>query len=349
MRYKTLYWQDSAVYLLDQTLLPAEIVYRKIVTPIQMHDAIKRLVVRGAPAIGCAAAFGCLLDLPRTPDTKPIARYIVAQADYLMTARPTAVNLFWAAKRMKKRANELQKMPAKIFTAHLLKEAQNILNEDMAQCKKIGEHTLKILPKRKSRKVIGILTHCNAGALATAGTGTALAGIYLAARKKINVHVYADETRPLLQGARLTAWELTQAKIPVTLLCDNMAAKIMSEGKIDCVIVGADRIVANGDAANKIGTLGVAILAQCFGIPFYVVAPTSSFDLTLKSGREIPIEQRDGDEVRKCGEQYLAPKNVDVYNPAFDMTPVELISAIITERGVIKKPTTAAILKHFKS
>ncbi|GHT01130.1 methylthioribose-1-phosphate isomerase [Planctomycetales bacterium] len=354
---RTLYWRSGAAWILDQTLLPEKKVYLRIDTPPKMFAAIRKLAVRGAPAIGCAAAFGCLLTAlkaKKTP-TAALVKQICRDADYLATSRPTALNLFWALERMKKAADAHAALPPSKFQAAVLAAAQNILDEDAARCRQIGENGLRFLRPRADGKPLGILTHCNAGALATGGGGTALAPIYLAAERfaaerfaaerQMPLRVFADETRPLLQGARLTAWELSRAQIPVTLICDNMAAQVMREGKIDLVIVGADRIAANGDTANKIGTSGVALLAAHFKIPFYVAAPSSTFDLTLKDGGQIPIEQRDGDEVRKINGKFVAPRAVAVYNPAFDVTPANLITAIIHERGVIERPTTGKIAR----
>jgi methylthioribose-1-phosphate isomerase len=248
---------------------------------------------------------------------------------------------------MKKTARENAALPPREVQARLLAEAENILAEDADSCRRSGENGLPFLRPRSGEisvaRPLGILTHCNAGALATGGCGTALAPIYRAAEKGLPLRVFADETRPLEQGARLTSWELAQAKIPTTLICDNMAAQVMREGKVDLVIVGADRIAANGDTANKIGTGGVAILARQFQIPFYVAAPSSTFDADCATGADIPIERRSADEVRKIGGRFIAPKNVEVYNPAFDVTPAELITAIFTERGAIAAPTAAKI------
>ncbi|MDR0868731.1 MAG: S-methyl-5-thioribose-1-phosphate isomerase [Planctomycetota bacterium] len=345
-------WRSGAAWILDQTLLPEKKVYRRIDTPPKMFAAIRQLAVRGAPAIGCAAAFGCLLTAlkaKKTP-TAALVKQIRRDADYLATSRPTALNLFWALDRMKKAADEYAALPPPEFQAAVLAAAQSILDEDAARCRQIGENGLRFLRPRVDGKPLGILTHCNAGALATGGGGTALAPIYLAVERfaaegQAPLRVFADETRPLLQGARLTAWELSRAQIPVTLICDNMAAQVMREGKIDLVIVGADRIAANGDTANKIGTSGVALLAAHFKIPFYVAAPSSTFDLTLKDGTQIPIEQRDGDEVRKINGKFVAPRSVAVYNPAFDVTSADLITAIIHERGVIERPTAGKIAR----
>lgn len=342
----TLTWDNGCVKMIDQTLLPE--IYRVIAikTPQKMWDAIKRLVVRGAPAIGCAAAFGALLGIWKSAakDTSKLLALLNETADYLATSRPTAVNLFWALDRMKRVAAAQVKLAPEAFKLRMLKEAEAIFAEDKKMCRAIGRHALPLIPKQK--EPFGILTHCNAGGLATSGYGTALAVMYAAAEAGRNIQVYSDETRPLLQGARLTVWELMQAKIPVTLICDNMASQVMKEGRIGMIVVGADRIAANGDAANKIGTCGVAILAKHYGVPFYVAAPSSTFDLSTRTGSGIPIEQRDGKEI-KCGfGRWTAPRTATVYNPAFDVTPAGLISGIITERGIIQKPNAKRVQEH---
>lgn len=346
---RALAWKNNAVRLLDQTRLPEEVVYVDVATPKEMFAAIRALVVRGAPAIGCAAAYGCLLTLLGLDKPTPaLLKQLGRDADLLAKARPTAVNLFWALDRMRAKGRELAAATPLECKRGLLAEAHAILADDEARCAQIGDNLVSILPKRPTRRPLGILTHCNAGALATGGMGTALAGIYKAAEKKIPIAIFADETRPLLQGARLTAWELSQAGIPVTVICDNMAAEVMREGKVDIVIVGADRVAANGDVANKIGTLGLAVLAGHFKVPFYVAAPVNTFDLTLKNGAAIPIEQRDGEEVRRCGGRVTAAKKAGVFNPAFDVTPAELICGIVTERGVIVRPTAERVAAHFE-
>ncbi len=344
----TLKWNNGVVDMIDQTLLPEIYKVISVKTVKQMWDDIKRLAVRGAPAIGCSAAYGSLLGIWKDRSKSTISLYekFVKDADYLATSRPTAVNLFWALERMKKTAAESLELDADAFKKILLKEADTIFVEDDRMCRAMGQHALKLIPKRKSE--FGILTHCNAGGLATSGYGTALSVMYAAAEAGRNIHVYSDETRPLLQGSRLTAWELEQAKIPVTLICDNMASQVMKEGRINMIVVGADRIAANGDAANKIGTCGVAILAKYYGVPFYVAAPSSTFDLTLKDGSLIPIEERGGEEI-KCGfGKWTAPRKVDFYNPAFDVTPAKLITGIITEKGIIENPTMAKVKKMIK-
>ena len=313
--------------LLDQTRLPAVTTHLDCTTVQHVWDAIKRLSVRGAPAIGVAAAYGAVLGAQRGPGA------FAAACDHLATSRPTAVNLFWALDRMRRHAAAQGHDPAT-----LLAEARAIHDEDRAMCHAIGEHGLRFLQSLSSTGDLprGILTHCNAGALATGGIGTATAPLYLAHQRGLAPVVFADETRPLLQGARLTAWELGLAGVDVTLICDGMAAQVMRERRVQAVIVGADRIAANGDAANKIGTYSAAVNAQHHGIPFLVAAPSSTFDLSLPTGDQIPIEQRDPTEVTP----HATGK---VYNPAFDVTPATLIHAIVTERGVIHPVTEANV------
>ena len=340
---ETLRWVggvEGTLELIDQTLLPGEckeIACRELET---VWEAIKTLRVRGAPAIGIAAAYGTcvgvqsVLDAPRAAFDSRLA----GATAYLASSRPTAVNLFWALERMRSVASANPTLASRPMAERLLAEAQAIHEEDRQMCRAIGRHGAELLADGR-----GVLTHCNAGGLATADYGTALAVIYAAVEAGKRVEVYADETRPLLQGARLTAWELCQRGIPVTLICDNMAAQVMREGRVAAVVVGADRIAANGDTANKIGTYGVALLAAAHGIPFYVAAPSSTFDLSLTSGAAIPIEQRDPREVTHGFGRATAPEGVKVYNPAFDVTPAERIAAIITERGVIRPVTVARI------
>jgi methylthioribose-1-phosphate isomerase len=305
--------------LLDQTQLPGRTVHLDCRDVQSVWDAIKRLSVRGAPAIGIAAAYGCVIGAQRGAFDEA--------ARHLATSRPTAVNLFWAIERMKRVAERSPEA--------LLAEARRIHEEDAAMCRAMGEHAAALFEqvgraRRGEAAGVGVLTHCNAGALATGGIGTATAGMYVAHERGMPLRVFADETRPLLQGARLTAFELGMAGIDVTLICDSMAAQVMRDGCIDLVIVGADRIAANGDTANKVGTYGVAVLAQHHGVPFYVAAPSSTFDLSLPDGSHIPIEQRDASEILP------APLDgVRTHNPAFDVTPHELIAGIVTERGVI--------------
>lgn len=320
--------------LLDQTLLPAQVRHILCTATPQVYDAIKRLAVRGAPAIGVAAAYGMVLAARECAAEGAIAgevfrRCLTRKAEYLKSCRPTAVNLAWAVDRVFQPA--MQASNAAAAAAAVLAEAQAIHREDAAMCLAMGR-----LAEPLIRGCSGVLTHCNAGALATAGIGTATAGMYLARAGGHAFTVYCDETRPLLQGSRLTAWELRQAGIEAVVITDNMAAQVMREGRVQMVITGADRIAANGDAANKIGTYGVAILAARHGIPFYVAAPTSTFDLALPNGQAIPIEQRGREEITHGFGRATAPDGVAVYAPAFDVTPAELITAIITDRGLIQ-------------
>ena len=335
---KTIQWTGSAVRLLDQTRLPGETVFVDITDERQMWDAIKRLVVRGAPAIGISAAFGAYLAIQNANDKDVLARLDEA-CKYLATSRPTAVNLFWALDRIKRIGHSGDVATVR---QRVLDECLHMIEEDHQMCRAIGENGLKLLQAPTGR-AIEVLTHCNAGGLATAGYGTALAPIYIGAERGMKFHVYADETRPLLQGSRITAYELQQNGIPVTVICDGMAAAVMSSRKIDAIFVGADRIAANGDTANKIGTHQVAILARHFGIPFYVAAPTSTVDLNTASGAGIPIEQRSRDEVASFGARETAPREVDIFNPAFDVTPAPLITAIVTEKGIAKPPFTQSL------
>jgi methylthioribose-1-phosphate isomerase len=400
---KPIEWTGQAVRLLDQTKLPRERVYVDIADEKQMWDAIRRLVVRGAPAIGIAAGFGVYLGVRahRDADVRTFMRRLGEVCDYLVTARPTAVNLAWAVRRIRNVAKEVRghenstspvcHVVRDILDA-MLDECLRMIEEDHAVCRAIGENGLKVLregsaptsrdfagsrfgvqgsgetgggnswlspsplPSPGGRgggapsllsprggEAIQILTHCNAGGLATAGYGTALAPVYLGAERGMKFHVYADETRPLLQGSRITAFELKENGIPVTVICDGMAASVMVGERIDAIFVGADRIAANGDTANKIGTHGLAILARHFRIPFYVAAPISTVDLETPSGAVIPIEQRDADEVTHFGREATAPEGVDVLNPAFDVTPAELIAAIVTEKGIARAPFEPAL------
>ncbi len=323
---------EGCARLIDQTLLPTEFKQVECRTVEGMWEAIKTLRVRGAPAIGIAAAFGTVLGIQRSQATTygDFRRELERVTDYLATSRPTAVNLFWALDRMKQVAEENRFLTIPLLKERLLDEALAICEEDKAVCRAIGRHGADLI-----REGGGVLTHCNAGGLATADYGTALAVMFAAHEQGKSFRVFADETRPLLQGARLTAWELMQAGIDVTVICDSMAATVMQQGKVDLVVVGADRIAANGDTANKIGTYGVAILAKEHGIPFYVAAPVSTFDLSLPSGEGIPIEERKAEEVTDGFGRRTAPEGVCVYNPAFDVTPARYITGIVTERGVV--------------
>lgn len=348
---QTLTWTGSAVRLLDQTQLPTRTLYVDITDEKQMWDAIRRLVVRGAPAIGVAAAFGAYLGALPGADDEPnrFMQRLCAVCDYLATSRPTAVNLFWALDRI--RGVALAKTTSRDILSAMLAECLAMLEEDNRVCRAIGEHGLALLESAKNASGrVEVLTHCNAGGLATVQYGTALAPIYVGAERGLDLHVWADETRPLLQGSRITAYELQANGIPVTVICDNMAATVMKQGRVRAVLVGTDRVAANGDVANKIGTLGVAILAKHFGIPFYVAAPTSSIDLSLATGEQIPIEQRDAREVSEGLGKRTAPSGVEIYNPAFDVTPADLVTAIITENGVVRAPyqetLRAAMKRH---
>ena len=330
---------DGYLRLIDQTRLPIELVHVDCRDVTSVWEAIRSLQVRGAPAIGIAAAYGVCLGLQgSSSDVSALTRRLAEVTDYLASSRPTAVNLFWALERMKRCAESLADKELVQIHAALLKEAQAIEAEDRQCCRAIGRHGAALLADGQ-----GVLTHCNAGGLATADYGTALAVFFAAHESGKHLHVYADETRPLLQGARLTAWELAERGIDVTLICDSMAAQVMREGRVQAVVTGADRIAANGDAANKIGTYGVALLAAAHDIPFYVAAPTSTFDLSLSSGDEIPIEQRDPREVTHGFGRQTAPDGVAVYNPAFDVTPARLITAIICEHGVIRPVSAESI------
>jgi methylthioribose-1-phosphate isomerase len=335
--FATLRWTggiEGSLWLLDQTRLPLDFVELECRRVEQVEEAIKRLRVRGAPAIGIAAAYGvCLAARDALSAGEPFHERLAQATRLLAASRPTAVNLFFALDRMRSRSESMRNAGAdpQVITAALLVEAIAIHDEDRAMCRAIGQHGAALLPDRG-----GVLTHCNAGALATSEFGTALGVITAAYAAGKKLEVFVDETRPLLQGARLTAWELTRAGIPATLICDNMAAQVMAEGRVQAVVVGADRIAANGDTANKIGTYGVAVLAHAHGIPFHVAAPVTTFDLKLADGAGIPIEQRHADEVTHHGGQRFAPPGVAVYNPAFDVTPARYIASIITDRGVIR-------------
>ena len=342
MPVATILWEGGRpghVRLIDQTQLPVEYVVLDVRTVAEMFDCIRRLAVRGAPAIGVAAAFGLLLGVQRLDerDRDDTLGRVKETAAYLAKSRPTAVNLFWALERMVARAARDHASGAAIVDG-LFAEARAIFEEDKAICRRIGAVGAALL-----KDGCTVLTHCNAGGLATVDYGTALAPIYVAKDQGKTVRVFADETRPLLQGARLTAWELHQSGIDVTLITDNMAVRVMFEGRIDAVLVGADRIARNGDVANKIGTYGVAVLAREHGIPFYVCAPLSTFDARMATGAEIPIEERGSEEVA-CGfGKRTAPEGVKIYNPAFDVTPARLVTGIVTEVGLIERPDVAGV------
>ncbi|MEX0978423.1 MAG: S-methyl-5-thioribose-1-phosphate isomerase [Pirellulales bacterium] len=339
----TLEWiggADGHLKLIDQTLLPVELKFAECHDVESVWEAIRQLRVRGAPAIGIAAAYGVCVGMQIAPtDEAAFFDRLDEVAKYLASSRPTAVNLYWALDRMKATAQALRGTTStRDIRDALLAEARSIEDEDRRMCRQIGRHGAALLADGQ-----GVLTHCNAGGLATADYGTALAVFFAASEAGKRLHVYADETRPLLQGARLTAWELLQRNIEVTLICDSMAAQVMREGRVQAVVTGADRIAANGDAANKIGTYGVALLAAAHDIPFYVAAPTSTFDLSLANGDRIPIEQRDPREITHGFGRQTAPEGIGVYNPAFDVTPARLIKAIICEHGVIEPVTTKRI------
>jgi methylthioribose-1-phosphate isomerase len=372
---QTLKWVggiDGYLELIDQRRLPAELVKIQCSSVEQLYEAIGTLAVRGAPAIGVAAAYGLVIALQNL-DTRCLIldalECLKKASEKLSSARPTAVNLFWALDRVRQKAEDFvaDKPPAspnrgeqanlQALQEVVLAEANAICREDVDMCSRIG-----LNGERFIKEGAGILTHCNAGALATAGQGTALSVMYEAKKKRKRFKVYVDETRPLLQGARLTAWELKQAGIEAILICDNMAGWLMKQGKIDAVITGADRIAANGDAANKIGTYSLSILAREHGVPFYIAAPLSTFDLSIKSGAEIPIEQRAAEEVvtfpplllasarklqgRINAEMQIAPDGISVYNPSFDVTEAKDITAIITDKGIIEKPNAKKIFEH---
>ncbi|MCY0876827.1 MAG: S-methyl-5-thioribose-1-phosphate isomerase [Firmicutes bacterium] len=344
------YTEDRLV-MIDQTQLPETVAWLQLETVEEVWHAIREMRVRGAPAIAMVAAYGYAMAARSAQAKTPMelqARLATVKT-YLESARPTAVNLFWAMERMaavtlslcdeaQKLAHADERQMVKWVVAGLFDEARAIQAEDETSCRAIGENLLTLM-----HDGMGVLTHCNTGTLATSKYGTALAGMYLAHERGWHIAVFADETRPVLQGARLTAWELQQAGIDVTLICDNMAATVMAQGKVQAVMVGADRIAANGDTANKIGTHGLAVLANHFGIPFYVAAPLSTFDLATPNGAAIVIEERDEREITEPFGKRIAPAEIQVYNPAFDVTPHELISAIVTERGVLPRPDLAVM------
>ncbi|CAM3446234.1 S-methyl-5-thioribose-1-phosphate isomerase [Marinicrinis lubricantis] len=340
-------WNHDHIDLLDQRLLPEEIVYIELTTSEDVWEAIRHLKVRGAPAIGITAAYGVYLGIQRSAADSPqqLVEAVRDQVKYLSTSRPTAVNLFWALERMEKTAvSGLEKgLNTEELMQVVLQEAIQIHAEDEETNRLIGEHALSLF-----QDGMGVLTHCNAGGLATAKYGTALAPMYLAHEKGMHLKVFADETRPVLQGARLTAFELQQAGIDVTLICDNMAGMVMSKGWVQAVIVGTDRVAANGDVANKIGTYSVAVLAKEHGIPFYVACPLSTIDLQTPSGEDIPIEERHEEEITEGFGKRTAPQGVKVFNPAFDITPHRYVTAIITEKGIIEPPFDINLKKVFE-
>lgn len=328
---ETILWTDSGVVMIDQRLLPRQEVFVTCRTYLEMADAIKTMVIRGAPAIGVAAAMGVALGVQEDADFETVCNTLAA-------TRPTAVNLFWGIERMRRLKATLDGVSREELVKRMIDEAQNTRAEDIAICREIGRHGGPLVPDGKT-----VLTHCNAGALATAGYGTALGVIRAAVESGKKIDVFADETRPFLQGARLTAWELQQDGIPTTLITDNMAGHFLRSGRIGCVVVGADRIAANGDVANKIGTYSVAVLAKENNVPFYVAAPVSTFDLTIPDGSHIPIEQRNREEVTHVFGVAVAPENIGVENPAFDVTPNKYVTAIICEKGVARAPYTDSL------
>jgi methylthioribose-1-phosphate isomerase len=342
---QTIRW-DGSLILLDQTLLPERQVYLKLTTPREVFSAIRDMQVRGAPAIGVAAAYGMVLAarmLLCESNTVGFMQSLKREGAILASARPTAVNLAWAVERMLKKAGEYKEASAARLLSVLEQEAIRIHEEDRSINRSIGEHLLSLLWDG-----CGVLTHCNAGVLATTAYGTALSPFYLALEEGMHIRVYADETRPRLQGASLTAYELQSAGADVTLICDNMAAVLMQQGKIDAIITGCDRVAANGDTANKIGTFSVSVLAQHFGLPLYIAAPTPTIDLRCPCGADIPIEQRSGDEILYVKGIQIAPLDVKTFNPAFDVTPAAHIAAIVTEKGIVRPPYTPALAALFE-
>lgn len=337
---KTIFWKNNSAVLIDQKALPLVERYVTCKSYKEVISSIKDLTVRGAPAIGVAAAMGAALGALRLPSLSPkeFRRKLFAICDEIAQARPTARNLFWALERMKKCLDQTKHVSQRNVVKELINEAKCICSEDIEINRQMGKYGCLLLTDSDN-----ILTHCNAGALATAGYGTALGVIRAAHEQGKKLHIYVDETRPVLQGARLTAWELKKEKIPFTLITDNMAGSLMQQGKINKIIVGADRIAANGDTANKIGTYSLAVLAYAHRIPFYVAAPLSTIDVSLKTGAIIPIEERKNEEVTHFKGVRSAPAGITVYNPAFDITPAKYITAIITEKGILKKPYRASI------
>jgi methylthioribose-1-phosphate isomerase len=340
MGFRTLEWRDGALWLLDQRKLPGSVENVRVQTAAEAARAIREMVVRGAPAIGCAAAYGVALAAREAGRAADPDRAFASAVEALRAARPTAVNLRWALERLSRKRDALLAGGAShgAVADALLEEAHQVLAEDVAACRAIGKNGAQLVPDRR-----GILTHCNAGGLATSGYGTALGVVRAALESGKTCAVYADETRPWLQGARLTAWELLQDGIPVTLLPDVAAASLLASGKIGCVVVGADRIARNGDTANKIGTYPLALAASAASVPFFVAAPLSTVDLRATTGRDIPIEQRGPEEVTHLAGARVAADGVEVFNPAFDVTPAALIAAIVTERGVARPPYEASL------
>jgi len=339
---QTLEWTDSGVRFIDQTKLPAEESYVTCKTYVQVADVIRNMVVRGAPAIGVSAAMGIALGVKNSKaETLGALKQELDEICELMSkTRPTAVNLFWAIGRMRDKFEVLRVRPLPQIKQALIEEAQRMHAEDIAANRAMGKHGATLMPASG-----GVLTHCNAGALATCGYGTALGVIRAAVEQGKQINVYADETRPFLQGSRLTAWELMKDGIPTTVISDNMAGAMMKQGKISAIVVGADRIAANGDVANKIGTYTVAVLAKEHGIPFYVAAPFSTVDMETPDGSGIPIEERDRKEITHIAGRQMAPEGVNVENPAFDVTPAKYVTAIVTERGIARAPYVESLQK----
>lgn len=345
MPIPTIEWREGSIKLVDQTRLPGKLEYLYCNDIKTLWSAIKTMKVRGAPALGIAGALGVLLCSERSKerDFKKYRAEVIGAIKYISTSRPTARNLFWALEKMRdvfadNKDQDIRKIKRVIKT-----RALQVVEEDKDICRRMARHGVSLIKKNDT-----VLTHCNAGGLATADYGTALGVLFEAKKYKKNITVYADETRPLLQGSRLTAWELMRAGIKTILICDNMAASLMAKGRINKIFVGADRIARNGDAANKIGTYNLAVLAKYHRIPFYVVAPASTFDLRIKDGRKIPIEERNKIEVLEFQGRRVAPAGVKACNPAFDVTPHTLITAIVTERGILRKPFSRSILKKLK-
>ena len=345
-KIRPIYWEKGVSKMLDQTIIPYEYKYVEITTGEQMFDAIKTMIVRGAPAIGIAGAQGVVLFAQegrgKYKDIGEFKKWLAAKADYMATSRPTAVNLMWACKQQK---DIIENSTSDIdgLIKELTEKAIEIENDDIDRCKKIGDYGAEVVPKGAT-----ILTHCNAGALATGGYGTALGVVRSAYAKDNTIQVFADETRPRQQGARLTTFELAMDGIPVTLITDGMCSYFMSKGMIDMVVVGADRIAANGDTANKIGTYTVAIAAKYHNIPFYIAAPLSTIDISIKSGKEIPIEERSREEVTHINGKRICAEGINIINPGFDVTPHELISGIITEKGILRPDYQKSIADVFK-
>lgn len=331
----TLKWENRNLFLLDQTLLPETVTYVCCKTLEDVFQAIQTMIVRGAPAIGVSAGYGMVLAACAYQESSGMTfwEYLKEQGEYLKTSRPTAVNLMWAVDRMLDKAVLLTGRPVEVLKEKLEAEARAIHEEDKIMNRNIGTNLLSLLKDGDT-----VLTHCNAGSLATSEYGTALSVFYMAQEKGMNIKAFADETRPRLQGANLTSFELAERGVDITLICDNMAAVVMSQGKIDAVIVGCDRVAANGDTANKIGTFGASVLARHFQIPVYIAAPTATIDMNCPTGKEIPIEERSKEEILCINGKYIAPKEVKAYNPAFDVTPAEYITAIVTEKGVVYAP-----------